>query len=201
MTDRLLLLCMVTCSSGAPASLLRNVQTETNPTASKDQMHVLMYGVLQFGETLHRVYQSTDAKVAQIESSMRRREAALEKLGLDAGQAAERKRHIGQILVQLRGQLAGLQSDAERAKGKLARMEQEETELRTKVTNLETYLQNNVSTRIQELKERVSEHSGFLEGLRQVTQLQQQTIRKQNQQLRALQKTRAAMRWQLSVIS
>ena len=58
-----------------------------------------------------------------------------------------------------KGQMAGLQSKAEEAKGKVARVEQEEGELRTKVINLVTYLQNYPPNGIQELKVRYTSQS------------------------------------------
>lgn len=58
-----------------------------------------------------------------------------------------------------KGQMAGLQSEAEEAEGKVARMEQEEGELRTKVINLETFLQNYPPNSIQELKVRYTSQS------------------------------------------
>lgn len=58
-----------------------------------------------------------------------------------------------------KGQMAELQSEAEEAEGKVARVEQEEGELRTKVINLETFLQNYPPNSIQELKVRYTSQS------------------------------------------
>ncbi|XP_034151186.1 uncharacterized protein si:dkey-114l24.2 [Esox lucius] len=185
------LLCAATWLPGAPA--ICKAQTDQNKVASKNETNVLMYGMLQFGETLHQVSESIGTKMARIESWMRKQEAMLEKMGQEAGQAAEKEKQIRQVLGKLKGQMAGLQSEAEGAKDKLAWMEQEEGELRTTVINLETYLQNYSPNRIQELKERVSKHSSFLEGLQQWSQLQKQTIKKQNKHLRKLQKLSEAL--------
>lgn len=96
----LCLLCMAMCLAGIPASPVRKAQ-KTNQAAPIDDMNVLMYGVLQFSETLHHVYESTDAKFARIERSLRRHEERLERLGQDAGQAAEKERQMRQVLEQI----------------------------------------------------------------------------------------------------
>ncbi|XP_021413563.1 uncharacterized protein LOC110486361 [Oncorhynchus mykiss] len=189
----LCLLCMAMCLTGIPASPVRKAQ-KNNQAAPIDDMNVLMYGVLQFSETLHHVYESTDAKFARIERSLRRHEERLERLGQEAGQAAEKDRQMRQVLGQIQGQMAGLQSEAEEAEGKVARVEQEEGDLRTKVINLETYLQNYPPNSIQELKDRALKHSRVLEGLLTWTQFQKQSIESQNQQLTKLQKLSEARR-------
>ncbi|KAL0992884.1 hypothetical protein UPYG_G00100520 [Umbra pygmaea] len=179
------LLCVAMCLPGVAACLLHQARTGGN--ASKDEVNVLMYGVLQFSETLHHVYQSTDAKMERINRSMRRQEVGLERLDQEAGHVAEKDRLTRQALGLLQGQMAGLESEAENAKGRLALVEQEQLELKTKVTNLETSIQNYIPTTIQELKEKVSKHSSFLEDLQERTKLQKQSIARQNRKLSKLQ--------------
>lgn len=57
-----------------------------------------MYGVLQFSETLHHIYQSTEAKLERVMKAISRTESEVQKLGLDTEEAVQTERQIKEKL-------------------------------------------------------------------------------------------------------
>lgn len=156
--------------------------------APEEEVNVLVFGVIQFSESLNYVYETTEAKIAQITQSLKSREGALQKLGKETEQAAEVEKQIKEVIQLLQVQMVMQRAQAKMTKDRLAQMEQEEVELKTKVKSLETYLNNSFPINIKELQERAEEHSNILKGLQLLTQFQKQNIETQNQQLTKLQK-------------
>ena len=108
MRATLCLLCVSACLTGPlaagplAASPLAAPGKAEEKAAPQDEVSVLMYGVLQFGQSFHEIYQSTEAKIARIGESLRSHELALEGLNRDAVQAAGQE-------VQIRGALGQLE--------------------------------------------------------------------------------------------
>ena len=95
----LCLLCVSAClTSPLAAPLAAPRKAAEAKAAPQDEVSVLMYGVLQFSQSFHEFYQSTEAKFARIAESLRSHELALEGLSQDALEAAGRE-------VQIRGAL------------------------------------------------------------------------------------------------
>ncbi|XP_046894729.1 uncharacterized protein angptl8 isoform X2 [Hypomesus transpacificus] len=198
MRATLCLLCVSACLTGPlaagplAASPLAAPGKAEEKAAPQDEVSVLMYGVLQFGQSFHEIYQSTEAKIARIGESLRSHELALEGLNRDAVQAAGQEVQIRGALGQLEAQMAELHTQAEQTKGKLAHVEQEEEELKKKVANLEANLKNSALTRLQELQERAVKHSALLKTLEKWNRKQRQNLELQNRKLTKLQRAGAA---------
>ncbi|XP_067089901.1 angiopoietin-like protein 8 isoform X2 [Osmerus mordax] len=188
----LCLLCVSACLTGSLAAPLATPRKAEAAAASQDEVSVLMYGVLQFSQSFHEIYQSTEAKIARITESLRSHELALHGLSQDAVQAAGREVHIRGALGLLEAQMAELYTQAEQTKGKLAHVEQEEEELKKKVANLETNLKNSTLIRLQELQERAVNHSALLKTLEKWNKRQRQNLELQNRKLTRLQRAGAA---------
>lgn len=63
--------------------------------ARRDDVNVLMYGVIQLGESLNNVYKSTEGKVANILLTLNEHERAVEQLREQTAQA-------GQVEIQIK---------------------------------------------------------------------------------------------------
>lgn len=59
-----------------------------------DDMNVLMYGVLQFSETLHHTHQNTEAKLSRIAHGIKGTESLVQHLGQDTEQTIHSERQI-----------------------------------------------------------------------------------------------------------
>lgn len=68
-----------------------------NP-ASVDDVNILMYGVVQFSESLHHIYQSTEARLARVIKAVSRTESEVKRLGHDTEEAAQTERQIKEKL-------------------------------------------------------------------------------------------------------
>ncbi|XP_042247835.1 uncharacterized protein angptl8 isoform X3 [Thunnus maccoyii] len=93
-----------------------------------------------------------------------------------------------QVLPVGEAQMAKQQAQTTMTKDWLARMEQEEVELATKVRRVEMNLNNLFPSNIKELQERAAEHSHVLKSLQHFTQFQKENIETNNEQLSTLQK-------------
>uniref|UniRef100_A0A673WPK4 Uncharacterized protein n=1 Tax=Salmo trutta TaxID=8032 RepID=A0A673WPK4_SALTR len=173
----LCLLCMAMCLAGIPASPVLKAQ-KNNQAAPIDDMNVLMYGVLQFSETLHHVYESTDAKFARIERSLRRQEERLERLGQD--DQGDQPRDIPSELPPQ--QHTGIKGKVHFSiTHRLCQTIQCQHTQSCSVPFINSYV------RVC-FQDRALKHSSVLEGLLTWTQFQKQSIESQGQQLTKLQK-------------
>lgn len=189
----LCLLCVAGGIRTVYASPVRtNGKTEVK-AAPQDDVNVLMFGVIQFSESLTYAYETTEAKLAKITQTLKSHEGILQQLGKQTEQAAEVEKQIKEVIHLLQDQMAKQQAQTEMTKDWLASMEQEEVELGTKVRRLETYLNNFFPSSIKELQEKVQEHSNVLKGLQHLTQFQKENIETQNEQLLKLQKMSEAV--------
>ncbi|XP_070778884.1 angiopoietin-like protein 8 [Enoplosus armatus] len=164
-----------------------------NKAAPQEEVNVLMFGVIQFSESLNYVYETTEAKIAKISQALKSHEGTLQKLGRQTEQAAQVEKQMKEVMHLLQDQLVKQQTQTKMTKDWLANMEQEEVELKTKVKRLEMYLNNSVPTSIKELQERAEEHSNVLKGLQHLTRFQKENIETQNEQLSKLQKMSETM--------
>ncbi|KAG7223181.1 hypothetical protein INR49_015789, partial [Caranx melampygus] len=156
--------------------------------APQEEVNVLMFGVIQFSESLNYVYETTEAKLVRISKALKTHEGTLQKLGEQTEQAAEVEKQIKEVVELLQDQMAKQQAQTNMTKDWLAGMEQEGAELETKVRRLEMHLNNSAPTSIKELQERAAEHSGVLRGLQYFTQFHKENIESQNEKLSKLQR-------------
>lgn len=187
----LCLLCLAGGLRAVIAAPVRKTGKMEDKTAPQEEVNVLMFGVIQFSESLNYVYESTEAKIARISQTLRSREGTLEKLGRQTEQAAEVKRQIKEVIQLLQAQMAKQQAQTKRTKEWLAGKEQEGAELKTNVKKLEMFLNTNMS--IKELQERAEEQSYILKSLQHLTQFQKENIETMNEKLSKLQAMSEAM--------
>lgn len=67
-------------------------------TSPQDDMNVLMFGVIQFSESLNYAYETTEAKIAKISQTLKTHEGALQQLGKQTEEAAEVEKQIKQVI-------------------------------------------------------------------------------------------------------
>ncbi|XP_078124818.1 angiopoietin-like protein 8 [Sander vitreus] len=185
MTWGLCLLCLAGGLRAVHAGPVRKTGKMADKAVPQEEVNVLMFGVIQFSESLNYVYETTEAKIAKVSQTLRSHEGTLQKLGRQTEQAAEVEKQIKEVIQLLQAQMAKQQAQTKTTKDWLASMEQEVVELKTKVKKLEMYLNTNIS--IKELKERTKEQSNILQGLQHLTQLQKENVESQNEQLSKLQ--------------
>ncbi|KAM9783919.1 angiopoietin-like protein 8 isoform 2-T2 [Syngnathus typhle] len=154
--------------------------------APREDVNVLMFGVLQLGESLNSVYESTEGKVANILLTMKEHEGNLKRLGEQTAQAGEVEKQMKEVIELL--QMFQQETQAKTAEGRLADIEREQAQLWTKVKSLEAYLNSTFPASIKELQERAAFNASILKGLLHLTQFQKQKIDKQAKQLAALQR-------------
>lgn len=181
------LLCFVLSFEAAHLSPVRKTDSVEASAAPQDEVNVLMFGVLQFSESLNYAYETTEAKIAKIIRTLKKHERTLRQLGAQTEKAAEVERQIKDVIRLLQDQMAKQEAQTKMTREWLAHIEQEEEQLRTKVKTLDTYLSNSLPTSVKELQERAEEHSSTLQGLQLLIQLQRESIESQNEQLQKLQ--------------
>lgn len=189
----LCLLCVAGGLGAVHAGPVRKTSKTEDNTAPQEEVNVLMFGVIQFSESLNYVYETTEAKIAKIHQTLKNQEGTLENLSTLTKEAAQVEEEIKEVVQLLQAQMAKQQAQTRRTKDWLARVENEEVELKTKVKSLETYLKNSVPADIKELQERAEEHSSILQDLQDLTQFQNEKIEIQNERLSKLLKMSEAM--------
>ncbi|TRY89222.1 hypothetical protein DNTS_025394, partial [Danionella cerebrum] len=170
------------CSNRVLTSTLNSVEPDGS-LASEDDVNILMYGVLQFSESLHHMYQSTEARLARVMRAVSRTESEVERLGHDTEEAAQTKQQIKARLELIQAQTQALQIQAQENQGKVSKVEMEEAELKKKLSSLEEDL-NSSDTIKGEKKLNISN----LKDLIKWTQEQKLKLENQNQELVDLQK-------------
>ncbi|XP_034750114.1 uncharacterized protein si:dkey-114l24.2 [Etheostoma cragini] len=185
MTWGLCLLCLAGCLRAVHAGPIRKYGKMGDKAAPQEDVNVLMFGVIQFSESLNYVYETTEAKIARISQTLRSHEGTLQKLERETEQAAQVEKQIKEVTQLLQAQMSKQKAQTKTTKDWLASMEQEEVELKTKVKKLEMYLNTNIS--IKELQDRAKEQSNILKGLQHLSQFQKENVESQNEQLSKLQ--------------
>lgn len=69
--------------------------------APQEEVNVLMFGVIQFSESLNYVYETTEAKIAKISQALQKHEGALQRLGKQTEQAAEMEKQMKEAIALL----------------------------------------------------------------------------------------------------
>lgn len=180
--------CVCVLASGVSPSPLR--ARRDAPLAKADEVNVLMYGVLQFSESLHHLYQSTEARLARVARAIHQTESVVQRLGHDTQQAIRTEGQIKQGLSLIKEQMEALQAEAQQTRGVVNRVEQEDTELKLKLRELEQNLSILTSppSRISALRETTQKHTTLLDDLTSWTRQHKQQLENQNLQLLELQK-------------
>lgn len=154
--------------------------------APDEEVRVLMFGVVQFSDSLNHVYETTETKLAKISQTLRSHGDTLQKLGKQTEEAAEVEKQMKEVIHLLQAQMVMQQAETMKTKERLTNIEQEEVELKTRVEKLELHLKNSVPSGIKELKERADEVTSILKGLHHLTEFQKETIETQNEKLSKL---------------
>ncbi|XP_018560549.1 uncharacterized protein angptl8 [Lates calcarifer] len=186
------LLCAAGGLGAARAGPLTKTSKMEGTAAPEEEVNVLMFGVIQFSESLNYVYETTEAKIVKINQALKSHEGTLQKLGVQTEQAAEVERQMKEVIQLLQAQMAKQQAQTKMTKDWLASVEQEEADLKTKVKRLEMYINNSAPT-VKELQGRAEDHSMILKGLQHLIQFQRENIETQKEQLSKLQKMSEAM--------
>ncbi|XP_066529609.1 angiopoietin-like protein 8 isoform X2 [Hoplias malabaricus] len=182
------ILCICVCvrAYGVSSSPLRP-QRETQ-LAKADEVNVLMYGVLQLSESLHHMYQSTEAKLARVAREIKNTESVVQHLGQDMEEAARVEGQIKEGLSFIQAQTAALQAQGQQTMGLVNSVGQEDAELKQKLNNMEEQLSISNPASISALKETTQKHNTILKDLKSWTLQQIRQLERQTQQLAKLQK-------------
>lgn len=106
----LCLLCLVGGLRAAWAGPVKKTPLKTEakapPLPPQEQINLLMFGVLQFSDSMKRVYESTEANLAEIAQTLKSREGTLRNLGRRTQQAAEVGEQMREVmrLLQVRNE-------------------------------------------------------------------------------------------------
>ncbi|KAJ3598732.1 hypothetical protein NHX12_000675 [Muraenolepis orangiensis] len=178
------LLCLsVALRSGSHAVPIRKGETAA---AMKAEVDVVAFGVIQLIDTLGQVNQTLEARMEAVGRSLAAHDRRLRLLGEEAGRAAEAQRHAKEALRQLQVQMARVQAQGRGTRDRLARVQQEDQELWTRVARVERYLDPTLPAHIKQLKEKATEHSNILRMLQLFTKYQRESLQDQNRQLSEL---------------
>ncbi|KAI5607036.1 hypothetical protein C0J50_7152 [Silurus asotus] len=156
--------------------------------ALKDEVNVLMYGVLQFSESLHDMYQNTEAKLVRITKAITETENLVQRLGQETEQTIRSERQIKDRLSVIQAETTALQAQAQQNRGLVYNVERDEVALKQKLTQLEATMKRVTPVGISALKEITQKHNTLLLDLGNWTKKQKQQLESQNQQLAELQK-------------
>ncbi|KAJ8254017.1 hypothetical protein COCON_G00206290 [Conger conger] len=170
-------------ASGTPVKKKAKVQSKL---ASVEDVNVLTYGVLQFSDTIHHVYQDTNRRMSRVDTLLQRQEGALEHLQEEVKQAAQKEEEIRKTLSHLQTQTAGLHAQALQMRTTLQDVEKEQVELLNQVTSLDISVDSSAPN-ITTLKDWALQHSNVLKVLEKWIQHEKQTLEDQDQQLTRIQ--------------
>ncbi|XP_068192085.1 angiopoietin-like protein 8 [Antennarius striatus] len=183
-------LCLLCLAGGLRAvhagPVWKPLKIEDN-SSTQEEINLLIFGVLQFSNSLNHVYETTEAKLAKIRQTLKNHEETLRNFGMETEQAAEVKKQMKEVVQLLQEQLTEQQAQTQTMKEQMVSLEQDEDELKMKAERLETYLSNAVTTSIKQLQETAQEHSYVLQGLQHLIQFHKENIETQSNQLTKLQ--------------
>lgn len=94
----LYLLCLAGGLRGVHAGPVRKTSKMKDKAAPQDEVNVLMFGVIQFSESLNYVYETTEAKIAKISQVLKSHEATLQNLGRQTEQAADVEKQMKEVI-------------------------------------------------------------------------------------------------------
>lgn len=94
----LCLLCLAGAVRSVQAGPVRKAGRTEDRAAPQEEVNVLMFGVIQFSESLKYVYESTEAKISKISQTLSGHEGALQKLGRQTEEAAEVEKQMKEVI-------------------------------------------------------------------------------------------------------
>lgn len=92
------LLCLAGALTAVQTAPLRNHGKMDDMAAPEDEVRVLMFGVVQFSESLNYVYETTETKIAKISQTLRSHGETLQKLGRLTEEAAEVEKQMKEVI-------------------------------------------------------------------------------------------------------
>lgn len=100
------LLCVAMSLKAVHAASIRKNGKIGVSAAPQEEVSVLMFGVIQFSESLNYAYETTEAKIAKISQTLKNHESILQQLEKQTEQAAEVEKQIKEViqLLQVRKQ-------------------------------------------------------------------------------------------------
>ncbi|KAJ8333088.1 hypothetical protein SKAU_G00419840 [Synaphobranchus kaupii] len=179
------LLCVTLWAAEVPGTPLKTEEGRSKPAFVED-VNVLMYGVLQFSDAIHHIYQETRGRMSRIHTLLLRQEGELQQLQEEVGQATQKEEEIRTTLSQLQTQTAGLHTHTMEMRTEVQKAEREQVELQNQVISLETSLER-PAPNITTLKDLALEHSNILKVLEEWVQEEKRTLKDQDQQLTHMQ--------------
>ncbi|TSZ68954.1 Angiopoietin-like protein 8 [Bagarius yarrelli] len=177
-------LCVWVCGVSSSPVLPR---TEAK-VALENDMNVLMYGVLQFSDSLHHMNQNTEAKLARITHAITHTERLVQKLDQDTEETIRSERQIKDRLSIIQAETAALNIQAHQTKRLVYKVEQDDMALKQKLSSLEATLKRFTPDRKQALQATIQKHNTHLHDLMRWTEKQRQQLENQNRQVAELQK-------------
>ena len=94
----LCLLCVAGALREAHAHPLPKTSMLEDKAAPLEEVNVLMFGVIQFSESLNYVYETTAAKIGKISKALKSHEGTLQMLGKQTEQAAELEKEMKDVI-------------------------------------------------------------------------------------------------------
>ena len=94
----LCLLCVAGGLRAVQAGPLAKTGKMEDKAAPREEVNVLMFGVIQFSESLNYVYETTEAKIAKISQTLKSHEGTLQRLGEQTEQAAEVEKKMKEVI-------------------------------------------------------------------------------------------------------
>ncbi len=94
----LCLLCLAAGLRAVHAGPVRKTGKRQDKAVSQEEVNVLMFGVIQFSESLSYVYETTEDKIDKISQTLKSHEGTLQKLGRETEQAAEVERQMKGVI-------------------------------------------------------------------------------------------------------
>lgn len=94
----LCLLCLAWGLRAVHAGPVRKTSKIEDNAAPQEEVKVLMFGVIQFSESLNYVYETTAANIGNISQTLKSHEGTLEKLGRQTEQAAEVEKQMKEVI-------------------------------------------------------------------------------------------------------
>ncbi|XP_030236339.1 uncharacterized protein angptl8 [Gadus morhua] len=174
--------------SGSYAAPVQERETAAGAraAASKEDVNVLAFGVIQLTDALGRVKEKTGSKMDAIGRSLSVHDDWLSLLLGEARRASSAKRGAKEELHQLQLQMAGVTAQGRETQDTLARVDREVQGLWARVGNVEEYLGEKVANHIKHLQEKTSDHSYVLRLLQHFAKYQEELLDGQNRQLSRL---------------
>lgn len=80
------------------ANPIRTTGRMEERAAPQEEVNVLMFGVIQLSESLSYVFETTEAKMKKISTTLKAHEDTLQKLGQQTEQAAETEQQIKEVV-------------------------------------------------------------------------------------------------------